>query len=35
MKGYYTNFGYMGYIPDENIYLLFSNETDYKEFLKE
>lgn len=33
MKGYYTNFGYMGYIPNENIYILFSSENDYEEFL--
>ena len=30
MKGYYTNFGYMGYIPNENIYILFSSENDYE-----
>lgn len=35
MKGYYTSFGYMGYIPNENIYILFSSENDYEEFLNE
>ena len=31
MKGYPTQSSYMGYIPNEG-YILFSCESDYKEF---
>lgn len=26
--GYYTPYGYMGYVPSEKRYMLFSTETD-------
>ena len=31
MKGYITQAGYMGYIPDKG-YILFSCERDYEEY---
>ena len=31
MKGYYTNFGYMGYIPNLGKYILFATEEEYIE----
>ena len=31
MKGYPTQTGYMGYIPNEG-YVLFATENDYKEY---
>lgn len=33
MKGYPTQIGYMGYVPNEG-YVLFASETDYKEYYK-
>lgn len=33
MKGYYTNTGYMGYVPSENRYILFASESDYIEYI--
>ena len=33
MKGYPTQAGYMGYVPNEG-YILFSCEKDYEEFYK-
>ena len=33
MKGYYTNSGYMGYIPGIE-YMLFASENDYEEYIK-
>lgn len=34
MKGYPVDSGYMGYIPDEKEYSLFSSEKDYEEYYK-
>lgn len=34
MKGYTTQTGYMGYIPEKG-YILFSTENDYKEYWEE
>ena len=34
MKGYLTQNGFMGYIPNKG-YWLFSNETDYIEYYRE
>lgn len=31
MKGYYVSDGYMGYV--EGRYMLFADETDYREYL--
>lgn len=33
MKGYYTQYGYMGYVPELGKYILFASETDYQEYL--
>lgn len=33
MKGYYTQSGYMGYVPCEKRYLLFATEADYIDFM--
>ena len=33
MKGYSIADGYMGYVDDS--YMLFANESDYEEYLKE
>ena len=32
MKGYYVDNGYMGYV--NGTYMLFADETDYKEYLE-
>lgn len=32
MKGYYTNAGFMGFVPWLGRYILFSTESDYVEF---
>ena len=34
-KGYITPFGYMGFIPATNNYLLFATENEYYEYLTE
>lgn len=31
MKGYYTDYGYKGYIPGKG-YMLFASESDYEEY---
>lgn len=33
MKGYYVGDGYMGYVEGE--YLLFADETDYREYIED
>ena len=33
MKGYFTSYGYMGFVGD--IYILFADESDYYDFFKE
>ena len=33
MKGYSVPNGYMGYIPNENRYMLFATESEYYEYL--
>lgn len=33
MKGYVVESGYMGYVNGE--YMLFANETDYREYMME
>jgi len=33
VKGYYVGEGYMGYVDGE--YLLFADETDYREYVEE
>lgn len=35
MKGYYTSFAYMGWIPRFKQYLPFTTEEEYKEFYEE
>lgn len=35
MKGYYTPYGYRGYLPSQGKYLLFSCERDYIEYYNE
>ena len=32
MKGYYTSFGYMGFVGGK--YMLFSSEKDYEEYFE-
>ena len=32
MKGYYTSYGFMGYVNGE--YILFATESDYYDFMK-
>lgn len=34
-KGYFTSEGYMGYIPEQNRYMLFASDSDYLEYLEE
>lgn len=34
MKGYTTNSGYMGYIPNKG-YILFCTENEYKEYYRD
>lgn len=33
VKGYYVPFGYMGYVPAANSYMLFATEQDYLEYI--
>ncbi len=33
MKGYYTSVGYRGWVGDR--YLLFSSESDYREYMED
>ncbi len=33
MKGYYTAYGYMGYVPELNKYILFATESEYIEYV--
>ena len=33
MKGYYTSYGYMGYINGK--YRLFATESEYREYMEE
>ena len=33
MKGYYTAYGYMGYVPTLNKYILFATEIEYIEYV--
>lgn len=33
MKGYYTSTGYMGYVPSNNNYMLFADESDHLEYI--
>ena len=35
VKGYQIEFGYMGYVPNLDKFLLFSTEDDYKEWYSE
>ena len=35
MKGYYTNYVYMGYIPSIGKYWQFESETAYIEYIRE
>lgn len=35
MKGYYTNFGYMGYLLSEGKYRLFATSQEYFEYYME
>lgn len=35
MKGYYTSYAYMGYIPSVGKYWQFESETEYINFLME
>lgn len=32
-KGYYTSQGYMGWVEDENKYILFSSEKEYLDYI--
>lgn len=31
MKGYYTEYGYMGYV--DGVYMLFASESDYYDYM--
>jgi len=33
MKGYYVSSGYMGYIPSQDKFILFSTEKEYEDYL--
>lgn len=33
--GYYTAYGYMGYVPSEKRYVLFSTQREYLEYISE
>ena len=35
MKGYLVGFGYMGYVPELNKYILFATEDEYVEYCAE
>ena len=35
MKGYNTDIGYMGWVPEVHDYALFDSEMDYKEYILE
>jgi len=35
MKGYYTNYSYNGYVEDEDRYIEFASEGDYKDYISE
>ena len=35
MKGYFVSYGYMGYLPSEERYMLFASEADYIDFLED
>lgn len=35
MDGYFTNYGYMGYVTSENYYRLFATEKEYEEICNE
>lgn len=35
MKGYYTQAGYMGYIPSIRKYMQFESEAAYYEYMRE
>ena len=35
MKGFYTNYAYIGYIPSIGKYLQFESETAYINYMKE
>lgn len=32
MKGYLVGFGYMGWVPELNRYVLFATESEYEEY---
>ncbi len=34
MKGYYTPYGYMGYVPEVGKFMLFTSETEYIDYLR-
>ena len=33
MKGFYTNYGYMGYVSEYKKYMLFASESDYTDYI--
>lgn len=35
MKGYYTPYGYMGYVPEVGKFMLFTSETEYIDYLRQ
>lgn len=35
IKGYYTGFAYLGYVPSLMKYLQFESETEYRSYLRE
>ena len=34
MKGYFTAYGYMGWIPSKRRYMLFPTPSEYKEYYR-
>lgn len=35
MKGYYTPYGYMGYVPEAEKFMLFTSEAEYIDYLRQ
>lgn len=34
LKGFYTSYGYKGWVESEGRYLLFASDSDYREWLE-
>lgn len=35
LKGFYTEFAYMGFVPSVGKYLQFTSESEYRNYLRE